>query len=71
MIERQGLTLVGVSVGTLDDGAVQLSLPFDWERRAMLDAALDGVRNRFGSASVTRAVLLGRDQGVSMPMLPD
>jgi DNA polymerase-4 len=70
-IERQGLTLVGVSVGTLDDGAVQLSLPFDWERRAMLDAALDGVRNRFGSASVTRAVLLGRDQGVSMPMLPD
>ena len=32
--------------------------------RACLDAALDGVRDRFGSASVTRAVLLGRDQGV-------
>ena len=71
MIERQGLTLVGLSVGTLDDGAVQLALPFDWERRAVLDAALDDVRNRFGSASVTRAVLLGRDQGVSVPMLPD
>jgi DNA polymerase IV len=71
MIERQGLTLVGVSVGTLDDGAVQLALPFEWERRAVLDAALDEVRERFGSASVTRAVLLGRDQGISVPMLPD
>ena len=30
MIERQGLTLVGVAVGNLDDdGAVQLALPFD------------------------------------------
>jgi DNA polymerase-4 len=29
------------------------------------------VRDRFGSAAVTRAVLLGRDPGVSMPMLPD
>ena len=71
MIERQGLTLVGLSVGTLDDGAVQLALPFDWERRAVLDAALDDVRNRFGTASVTRAVLLGREQTMSVPMLPD
>ncbi len=26
---------------------------------------------RFGSAAVTRAVLMGRDQGLSVPMLPD
>jgi DNA polymerase-4 len=71
MIERQGLTLVGISVGTLDEGAVQLALPFDWERRAVLDTALDDVRNRFGSTSVTRAVLLGREQRMSVPMLPD
>jgi DNA polymerase-4 len=72
LIERQGLTLVGVAVGNLDDdGAVQLALPFDRQGGRALDAALDGVRERFGSAAVTRAVLLGRDVGVSVPMLPD
>jgi DNA polymerase-4 len=29
------------------------------------------VRGRFGSAAVTRAVLLGRDTGFTVPMLPD
>jgi DNA polymerase IV len=72
MITRQGLTLVGVAVTNLDnDGAIQLALPFDRQASAALDAALDEVRNRFGSAAITRAVLLGRDQGFSMPMLPD
>jgi DNA polymerase-4 len=72
MIERQGLTLVGVSVGNLDDdGAVQLALPFDGRSASALDAALDDVRDRFGSAAVGRAVLLGRDPGLSVPMLPD
>jgi DNA polymerase IV len=72
MIERQGLTLVGVAVGNLDDdGAVQLTLPFDPHSGDALDAALDEVRDRFGSAAVTRAVLLGRDQGLSVPLLPD
>jgi DNA polymerase-4 len=36
-----------------------------------LDTALDQVRDRFGSAAVTRGVLLGRDQGLEMPRLPD
>ena len=72
MIERQGLTLVGVAVTNLDDGgAVQLALPFDGIGAGALDAALDDVRERFGSAAVTRAVLLGRDQGLTVPMLPD
>ena len=72
IITRQGLTLVGVAVTNLDnDGAIQLALPFDRQASAALDAALDGVRNRFGAAAITRAVLLGRDQGFSMPMLPD
>ena len=72
MIERQGLTLVGLSVGNLDDdGAVQLTLPFDRHCGSALDAALDDVRDRFGSAAVTRAVLIGRDQGPSVPLLPD
>jgi DNA polymerase IV len=72
MIERQGLTLVGVTVGNLEDGgAVQLTLPLDRHSGYALDTALDEVRDRFGSTAVTRAVLLGRDQGLTMPMLPD
>ena len=31
----------------------------------------DEVRDRFGSRSVVRAVLLDRDPGISMPTLPD
>ena len=50
MIERQGLTLVGVAVANLDDAdTVQLGLPFD-AHGAALDAALDEVRDRFGTA---------------------
>jgi DNA polymerase-4 len=72
MIERQGLTLVGVAVGNLQNAdAIQLALPFDRQRGGALDAALDEVRQRFGSAAITRAVLLGRDHGMAMPMLPD
>jgi DNA polymerase IV len=71
-IERKGVTLVGVSVANLeDDGAVQLLLPFDRRNDGALDAAVDEVRARFGSASLTRAVLLGRDEGLTMPLLPD
>jgi DNA polymerase IV len=70
MIERQGVTLVGVTVANLDDHAVdQLTLPLD--RKDALDAALDEVRERFGSAAVTRAVLLGRRERPSVPLLPD
>jgi DNA polymerase-4 len=71
-IRRQGLTLVGVSLANLhDDDAIQLALPFDRHRAGALDATLDELRDRFGSAAVTRAVLLGRDQGDPVPLLPD
>ena len=71
LIEAQGITLLGISIANLDDArAVQLCLPFDGHGRA-LDIALDHVRDRFGSDSVTRAVLLGRDLGPSVPLLPD
>ena len=72
VIARRGITLVGVAVANLDDdGAVQLTLPFDRASGGALDAALDDVRDRFGSAAVTRAVLLGRDPGLTVPLLPD
>jgi DNA polymerase-4 len=71
MIERQGITLVGLSLSNLaHDRADQLVLPLDL-RASALDAALDEVRDRFGSGAITRAVLLGRDQGMTMPVLPD
>lgn len=72
VIQRRGVTLVGVAVGNLEDGrAVQLALPFDRAAGEDLDAAVDAIRERFGSASVGRAVLLGREQGMTVPMLPD
>ena len=49
---------------------VQLTLPFD-RRAARSTPRSTSVRERFGPAAVTRAVLLGRDQGISMPLLPD
>ena len=72
IVEQRGITLVGVAVANLDDdGAVQLMLPVDPYDGEALDAALDAVRARFGTAAITRAVLLGRDPGISMPLLPD
>ncbi len=71
-IERRGVTLVGVAVANLEnDDAVQLVLPFDRRDDGALDAAVDGVRDRYGSASLTRAVLIGREEGLTMPLLPD
>jgi DNA polymerase IV len=71
LIERQGITLVGVSISNLDDDLGQLRLPLDGSWSDPLDAALDEVRLRFGSAAVTRAILLGRRPGLTVPLLPD
>lgn len=81
LIATQGLTLVGVALTNLDrEGAEQLALPFAPETGQVepvardataLDSALDSVRDRFGSIAITRAASLGRDRGVSVPILPD
>jgi DNA polymerase-4 len=71
-IETQGLTLIGVALGNLaDDGAIQLALPLDRHRGAALDAVLDDVRDQFGTDAITRAVLVDRDPGIAVPLLPD
>ena len=84
LIAERGITLVGIAVGGLDDEVgVQLVLPFaerraathrpepDPARESALDTVLDGVRDRFGSAAVTRGVVLRHGQGMEVPLLPD
>ena len=72
LVRERGITLVGVAVANLDDDtAVQLTLPFTRGSGGGLDAAIDELRDRFGSAAITRATLLHRDEGFSVPMLPD
>jgi len=85
LIAERGLTLVGFAVSNIDrDGAQQLELELPFEssgdaRRTTgtrehllaVDSAMDEVRRRFGNASVTRGVLVGRDPGLEMPTLPD
>jgi DNA polymerase-4 len=73
--ERGGLTLIGVSVGNLVDerrgGGIQMALPFERTESELLDTALDAVRDRFGAASLNRAVAIGSDADVGVPLLPD
>jgi DNA polymerase-4 len=72
MINSKGNTLLGVSLTNLaDDTDFQLVLPFQRQPAGALDASLDALRERFGSSAVTRAVLLGRDTGIQVPLLPD
>ncbi len=71
-IERRGLTLIGVAVANLQsDRGVQLALPFASAGGLALDTVVDEIRSRFGTSAITRAVLLGRDRGFEMPLLPD
>ncbi len=58
-IKERGITLLGVSLGALDDQPAQLALPLDVTSGAELDDAIDAVRDKFGSASVRRATQLG------------
>jgi DNA polymerase IV len=68
---QRGLTLIGFAVSGIDrTGAQQLVLPFGNESPA-IDEAVDRVRRRYGKSALTRGVLVGREQGLEMPHLPD
>ena len=72
LVAARGLTLVGIAVTNLQrDDAVQLPLPFTKGDLGTIDGALDGVRERFGASSVTRAALLGRGPDLTVPLLPE
>jgi DNA polymerase-4 len=72
MLVERGVTLVGISVANLDDALPrQLALALDGRHDGDLDEAIDSVRERFGSSALTRGVLVGRGEGIEMPLLPD
>jgi DNA polymerase-4 len=71
-VAERGVTLIGVSISQLRyTDSIQPELPIDWGDGTRLDTVLDAVRDRFGPASVSRAALLGRDAGLSAPLLPE
>ncbi|MEV0075016.1 DNA polymerase IV [Nocardia neocaledoniensis] len=72
LIDECGITLIGLSLTNLDDAdTMQLTLPLEPRAENTLDATLDDLRRRFGSAAVTRAALLKKGEGLSVPLLPD
>lgn len=74
LIAERGITLIGFAVSNIDrGGAQQLELPLDGHGPELLDidAAVDLVRARYGNSALTRGVLLGRDAGLEVPLLPD
>ena len=70
-IEQRGVTLLGISLANLDDDALQLALPVERRSASALHATVDDVRDRYGSAAITRAVLLDRREDPTVPQLPD
>ena len=74
-IAEKGITLLGLSITNLSDAdSIQLSLPFSeiaFADGTSLDVSLDSIREKFGSLSIGRATNVGRDMGLSVPMLPD
>lgn len=86
LLTERGCTLIGISLANLDDAdSVQLALPFGEQEKhrettsgaqvtldtSALDAAVDGLRERFGAGALTRGVLLGRADHGEVPKLPD
>ena len=72
LIEARGISLLGISVGSLADrDAVQLVLPFERCEADELDTVLDAVHERFGRTALGRATTMRGDPGTQLPMLPD
>ncbi len=71
MIERRGVTLIGVTVSNLEHEAdVQLALPLAGADTAALDAALDDVRARFGTEALKRGSLVKAGSAGSAWLMP-
>jgi hypothetical protein len=53
LIERRGITLLGITVANLSDAA-QLELPLEPRVDPALDLAIDEIRRRFGNDAIRR-----------------
>jgi DNA polymerase IV len=72
MIERRGITLLGVAVTNLAGRGfgAQLELPLDRPLDAALDSAIDEVRDRYGPDAIRRGASLARDRDLSPWLRP-
>ncbi|MEA2218764.1 MAG: polymerase [Solirubrobacteraceae bacterium] len=71
LVRRRGVTLVGITISGLERGGLQLTLPLRGRDERAVDAALDDVRERFGTAAIGRAVLLGHEPALSAWLMPE
>lgn len=73
-IRERGITLIGISLANLEEGA-QLELDFSETAKRRenprVDETLDAVRERFGKDAIKRGVLVEHEEGISVPLLPD
>lgn len=66
-IDQKGCTLIGLTLSGLDQHPAQLMLPLESGADGALDAALDAIHAKFGSAAVNRAVRLRRNAPSNAP----
>jgi DNA polymerase-4 len=72
LLTERGLTLIGISLTNLDNAdAIQLELPLSTAPALGLDQAMDSIRDKYGAEALTRAAMLHRQAGMSVPLLPD
>lgn len=72
LIADRGCTLIGLSLANLDEyDSLQATLPLGGTDSTELDAAVDEIRRRWGSRTISRGVNVGQDPGLQVPMLPD
>jgi DNA polymerase-4 len=69
-VHELGVTLIGISLANLDDGA-QLELSFDGPGHHEIDATVDAVKERFGKDAIRRGAMVGKDQGFAAPQVED
>jgi DNA polymerase-4 len=71
-INRRGLTLLGLSITNLSSSQdLQLELPLEGPATQALDSTIDAIRDRFGTATISRARLLNTPTRTSAWLMPD
>jgi DNA polymerase-4 len=69
-IDGRPLTLLGLTLTNLDRDSGQLTLALERRDRAALDTALDEIRDRFGTGTVSRAAFLDSDDSLAAWLMP-